>query len=87
MAGYYVARPCEQIFYTLHDNQLATLMHYPECSAYFSGANPDQHAAVKALLGGGGTAIEAGAALGLTFGGAGWLAMAIHAIGVEIYVS
>lgn len=81
-----MARPCEQILYTFHGNQTATMLRYPECAAFFTGENLDQHAAVKAILGGG-TAIEAAAALGITFGGSGWLALALHAIGVEIYVS
>lgn len=88
MSSYYSARPCAQIFDTFEGNQTATLQHYPECAAFFSGADPDRHAAVKAQLGGdGGSAIGAAAALGMTFGASAWLAMALHAIGVEIYVS
>jgi hypothetical protein len=85
MYGYYDARPCGQILETFKGSQEATLHFYPECASYFSGANPGQYAVVHADMDG--TAIEVAVALGLNFGAATWLALALHAIGVEIYVS
>lgn len=69
----------------LGGNETIVLGLYPECADWYTG-NTGRHAAVLADLGGG-TAATAAAALGMNFGSAMWLALAIHAIGVEIYVS
>jgi hypothetical protein len=84
--GYYAARPCGQVENMLGGDRNATLHKYPECQAYYSGENPDQHALIRADMDGDSGA-EAAAALGLTFGAAVWLGLAMHAIGIEIYVS
>lgn len=82
---YYVARPCEQVAGTIGDTN-RTIELYPDCAAYFSGANPDQHTVVHADLLNATSAAEAGAAVSMPFGMALWLALAIHAIGIELYV-
>ncbi|KAK6211455.1 hypothetical protein QIS74_10719 [Colletotrichum tabaci] len=82
---YYVARPCEQVAGTIGDTN-RTIELYPDCAAYFSGANPDQHTVVHADLLNATSAAEAGAAVSMPFGMALWLALAIHAIGIELYL-
>lgn len=62
------------------------LSSYPACASYVDGSNLDQVAAVHANMNGE-SAANAGAALDLNFGMALWIAFAIHAIGIEIYVS
>ena len=65
-------------------SEAATVAAYPECASYFDGTSPFQQAAVHAKFGGSGT--EIGAALNMCFGMALWVALAMHAIGVEVYV-
>jgi hypothetical protein len=82
---YFVAWPCAKIETTLDEGSLL-LSSYPACAAYVNGTNPQEFALVKASMDGPGGG-NAGAALNVTFGMALWLAVAIHAIGVEVYVS
>ncbi|KAK2058673.1 hypothetical protein LY76DRAFT_593072 [Colletotrichum caudatum] len=82
---YYAARSCGQVAYTIGDSN-RTLELYPDCAAYFSGANPNQQTIVHADILTATSAAEAGAAVSLSFGMAFWLALAIHAVGVEIYL-
>lgn len=86
MSDWYSARPCDQIFDTFGGSESATMHFYPECAPFFSGQNPKQYAVVKADFDGN-SAIEVAVALGTGFGAAGWLALAIHTFGIEIYVS
>ncbi|SPO01765.1 uncharacterized protein DNG_04438 [Cephalotrichum gorgonifer] len=83
--GYYAARPCGQVDYIFKGNQSKTLASFPECGTYYSGQNLNQHTLIRADINNGGAA-GASAALGLSFGPAAWLALAIHAIGIEIYL-
>lgn len=69
------------------DNTNRTLELYPACAAYFSGENPGQQTIVHANIVSPTSAAEAGAAAGMPFGMALWLALVLHAIGIEIYVS
>ncbi|KAK1962450.1 hypothetical protein LY78DRAFT_684036 [Colletotrichum sublineola] len=85
MGTYYAARPCSQVAYTIGDSN-RTLELYPDCAAYFSGANPVQQTIVHADLLTATSAAEAGAAASLPFGLALWLALAMHAIGIEVYL-
>lgn len=88
IGGYYQARPCAQIDSIFKNNQTSVLNNYPECADFYSGANPDRHVAVLARIQGmGTTGATAAAALGANFGMAGWLALILHGVGVEIYVS
>jgi hypothetical protein len=82
---YNVVWPCAKIESTLPNRSLL-LSSYPDCAAYVDGTNRDKVAVVKANIGGAGAA-NAGAALNTAFGMALWLAVVIHAIGVEVYVS
>ncbi|KAL1642556.1 hypothetical protein SLS58_005324 [Diplodia intermedia] len=82
---YFTARPCAQLDYIFNFQQDATLRHHPECVRFYDGSNPGQHALVNARFGT--TAAEATAALGIPFGMAMWLALTLHAVGVEVYVS
>lgn len=86
MGTFYSSRPCDQIFDSFNREKGATLHFYPECAPFFSGENLEQQAVVKANFDGD-TAIETGVALGVSFAMAGWLALAMHAIGIEVYVS
>ena len=88
---YYTGYPCAQVDYTL-GGEAKTRELYPDCDAFYSGANPNQHVMVHATFSDGPGTLEAddmtrGAALGVAFGPAIWLALAIHAVGIEIYVS
>jgi len=58
---------------------------YPECEGYMAGNDPHGLAKVKADVNG--TPVELAAAFGSVFGAAFWLALALHAIGIEVYVS
>jgi hypothetical protein len=60
------------------------LEHYPECASFYNGSNLQQYNLVNGNFNG--QPAEVGVTLGTSFGPAGWLALAIHAIGVEIYV-
>ena len=59
---------------------------YPACASYLNGTDVGQEAVVHADFGGD-VSTELGAALNMSFGMALWLALALHAVGVEIYVS
>ena len=58
---------------------------YPACASYADGSDPNAVSAVLANMGGA-SAANAGAALNVNFGMALWLAFAIHAVGVEVYL-
>jgi hypothetical protein len=86
--SYYTSRPCAQIAYSyqgLGPTEAITTSLYPDCQAFFNGSNPDQHVVVALNLNG--LPDQVGAALGESFTMAVWLALAIHAMAVEIYVS
>lgn len=86
--SYFTTRPCAQIAYNylgLGQTEAITTYLYPDCQAYFNGSNPDQHVVVT--LNSNGLPDQVGAALSESFGMAAWLALAIHAMAVEIYVS
>lgn len=84
IGGYYDARPCEQIEYIL-GSQEESVNAYPGCAPYFNGSDPSKQVAVEANFNG--DPVQLTVALGSNFGSAMWLAFAIHAIGVEVYVS
>ncbi|KAH7324299.1 hypothetical protein B0I35DRAFT_387979 [Stachybotrys elegans] len=82
--GYHVARSCAWLDFTIEDTE-RMLELYPLCSAWATGESPGQMVVVVAQMGGT-SAAEAAAALSVPFGAASWLALALHAIGVEIYL-
>lgn len=83
IGGYYMARPCAQVYYML-GSQADTLQAYPDCAAYFLGEDPFRQVAVEANIHG--NEAELAAAEGILFGPAMWLAFALQAAGVEIYL-
>lgn len=84
IGGYYVAQPCDKIF-DIVGNATKTLAKYPECAAFLNGTAPDKQTAVLASMDEG--RVEIAASLNMTFGMALWVALALHAICIEIYVS
>lgn len=83
--GQYIVWPCVKIANTMPDG-MNLVSEYPACASYADGSNLDQVSAVLADINGG-TAVNAGAALNMTFGMALWLSFVLHALGIEIYVS
>lgn len=84
MGGFFEARRCAEIDYMFFHFENYTTAFYPECAGFYSG-NPDEEAVVAANIGG--DPAQVSTALGLSFGMAVWLALALHAFGVETYVS
>ncbi|KAI6086366.1 hypothetical protein F4821DRAFT_129517 [Hypoxylon rubiginosum] len=84
VGDYYYVEPCAKINFILQGEN-ATLARYPECAPFFSGEDPNRHIAVKAdVIRRDKVAI--GAMINMVFGMSGWLAIAIHAFGVELYL-
>ena len=83
--GYYMVWSCAKIASTLSGNTTLLLEDFPSCEAYADGSNLDEVSVVPADFNG--KAANIGAALDMSFGTGLWLAFAIHALGVEIYVS
>jgi hypothetical protein len=81
---YFTALPCAQLAWDMNGSEQKTLQYYPECASYFDESNPNQHAVVHANFQG--RYEEVGASMEMSFGMATWLALALHAIGIEIYV-
>jgi hypothetical protein len=75
--------PCAQISFTLGEE--GTLSYYPDCITYYNGTNLGQRVVVTPNFDSK-NPIEIAAALGVSFGTAGWLALWIHAILIEVYV-
>ncbi|KAI1261095.1 hypothetical protein F5Y18DRAFT_215667 [Xylariaceae sp. FL1019] len=81
----YYAMPCDKIHWMLGSVN-TTLALYPQCEAFFSGTNLHQNAVTLATCIKPSSVVEVAAALDLHFGMALWLAFAIHAAGIEIYL-
>ena len=87
MGSYYSAQPCDKL------NDIAAgiaangtemlLSEFPACSTFVNG---DLHAHAIVNVNFNGTPAQKMAAINMTFGMAGWVALAIHAFGVEVYV-
>lgn len=80
----YTVRTCAQIVFALGQDD--TLAAYPQCSEYFNGNAPNLPVIVTADFASD-NSMELSAALGIPFGGAGWLALLLHTIAIETYVS
>ncbi|KAB8266529.1 hypothetical protein BDV30DRAFT_232381 [Aspergillus minisclerotigenes] len=74
--------PCDKIDFIIGREQ--TLESYPDCASFYNGSHPDQNVLVLGDFNG--NADKIGTALNLNFGMAFWLALFLHAIGVEIYL-
>lgn len=83
--GYTSLRPCAQINSDGVLPQPVIENAWPECAAYFTGANPDQQVLVRADYYG--FPIEINVALSIASGASAFVALILHAIGVELYVS
>lgn len=87
MGTYYSAQPCDKlndIAASIAANGTEMLLaEFPACSAFLDG-DLNAHAIVNVNFNG--TAAQKMAAINMTFGMAGWVALAIHAFGVEVYV-
>lgn len=83
--GYYQIRPCAVIDHMYYHNQTKVEFFFPECSRWYSGEDRNL-AVLVAAFDGSGTKHEAGATHGIGQGASGWLALALHTIGVEIYL-
>ncbi|KAL5866881.1 hypothetical protein ACKVWC_010771 [Pyricularia oryzae] len=82
--GYSTVRECSQVDYEMEGDRDSVLRLFPGCEGFYSGE--DEHAVVIVDANMGGNAATVGSALVLSFGAALWLAIAIHMIGVEIYL-
>lgn len=85
--NYFQARPCAQIAYIYRASpnpQRVVLAKYPGCAPWANGTNPEQQVLVNANFGANPEQLTT--ALAVPFGAAGWLAWAIHALGVELYI-
>jgi hypothetical protein len=86
MRSYWDIWPCVKLDWFYKNDRNATLARYPSCSSFYDGSALGQLAIVHADFNSN-SGEEQGAAMGLTFGLAGWIAMFLHGVGVEIYVS
>ncbi|KAI1770163.1 hypothetical protein F4818DRAFT_433667 [Hypoxylon cercidicola] len=84
VGGYYNVQPCDKINFILKGEN-ATMARFPECAPFFSGADPNHHIAVRASLIGR-DKVEVASMINLVFGTAGWMGIAIHAVGIELYL-
>lgn len=82
IGGFYIVRPCEQINSVL--GKQGTLFFYPDCQAFYNG-NKHQQVVIEANQNSD-DPMEISASFGVGFGAAGWLALWIHAIIVELYL-
>lgn len=81
---FWSVQSCAKLLDVIGDAQ-ELVQQYPSCSGLVNGGNLEAVAAVNANFGG--SAVESMSAMNMSFGMAGWLALALHAIGVEVYVS
>lgn len=79
LGGHYEVIRCEQLAFT---TSAADASKYPACVADMNGGV----AVVKADLSTAQNGMEAGVALEVSFGMALWIALTLHAVGVEIYL-
>ncbi|KLU83017.1 hypothetical protein MAPG_02084 [Magnaporthiopsis poae ATCC 64411] len=87
-AGYATVRPCEQIDFEHYGNRTKVLARFPGCAGFYSGVNgTDPHLAVVVPVDPPKAGPSwVGSSLTLNFGASVWLSLAIHMIGVEIYL-
>ena len=82
IGGYHQLRSCDELKYTLGDEE--AFATYPQCQPSNLNLTVDQMVPVRAKFSS--NSAEVGAALGVSFGMAAWLAFALHVVGVEIYL-
>lgn len=82
LGDFYSLQPCAKLL-DVAGSAAQLLEEYPVCTAFTEGG-ASTYAVVRVNFGG--TASELMAAMNESFGMAGWLALAMHAFGVEVYV-
>ncbi|KXJ85614.1 hypothetical protein Micbo1qcDRAFT_221929 [Microdochium bolleyi] len=80
----YVGMLCAKIDFMMQRRE-TVLAAFPGCAPFYSGQEPLAHVAVHASNPGANVA-EVTAAFNATFGMALWLALVLHAVGIEIYL-
>ncbi|KAK6436608.1 hypothetical protein LTR95_007204 [Oleoguttula sp. CCFEE 5521] len=80
---YWTVQDCAKLLDIFHSSQTLTDL-YPSCAALVSGA--DMNAVTLVHVDFNGTAAELMSAMNASFGMAGWIALTLHAVGVEIYL-
>lgn len=83
--GYAAMRPCAQIDSDGVVPKSVIERAWPECTAFFTGAHPDQRVSVRADYYG--LPIEVNVAISIVSGASAFVALFLHAMGVELYVS
>lgn len=83
--GYTAMRPCAQIDSDGVLPESVIVRSWPECAAYFTGAHLDQQVLVRADYYG--LPIEINVAISIVSGASAFVALFLHALGVELYVS
>lgn len=81
---FWSVQSCVKLLDVIGDAQ-ELVQQYPSCSGLVGNGNLEAVAAVNANFGG--SAVELMSAMNMSFGMAGWLALGLHAVGVEVYVS
>lgn len=81
LGSYYTTMTCGEIGYIQKDDMASFASAYPECA----DADANHHVVVHASFISGNIA-ELGASLRMSFGMALWMALLLHAVGVEIYL-
>ncbi|PNY29428.1 Uncharacterized protein TCAP_00659 [Tolypocladium capitatum] len=82
---YLVVRPCAVVDSMFGGNQTTVARLYPGCTAYYAGTAPDAYVAVRADTTTG-RPDQTAAAFGAGFGSSAFLALALHALGAELYL-
>lgn len=82
--GYFSVRSCAQLN-SIFNSQSHLLEAFPDCTEFCSGEDVNKNVIVPADMNG--NDATGASAIGVSFGAALWLSLAIHAIGIEIYVS
>ncbi|KAL2287533.1 hypothetical protein FJTKL_04970 [Diaporthe vaccinii] len=82
--GYTAMRPCAQIDSDGVLPRSVIERAWPECTVYFTGTHPDQQALVRADYYG--LPIEINVAISIVSGASAFVALFLHAMGVEVYL-
>lgn len=88
LGGFYMAMPCDKIEWMM-GSATRTLAAFPSCASYVDGhgGGNGTHGYVAVLANWKGSTPEASAAYDATYGMAHWVALVLHIVGAEVYVS
>ncbi|KAI4286402.1 MAG: hypothetical protein L6R35_004344 [Caloplaca aegaea] len=85
IGGFYRAMSCDEIAWIYADKNRPGLRdEYPQC--FVPNGTTNGYVAVEAKFGAGANPAQIGTSLHTPFGAAAWLALFLHAVGVEIYL-